>query len=78
MNRQKLRRIKRYSNEELDKFLKDFYNIAYKDGLEKGISISDKTDYTSDLIKAIDKTKGIGEKLKLRLLENFREGIDGN
>lgn len=71
ITRDTIRKIKKMNTDQIKMFLSDFYNNAYKDGINKGVTISREVDEKSMLIKACNNTKGIGDKLTMDLVKEY-------
>lgn len=79
VNRETYKSIKKYDHAQMENFLTRVYVEGFKDGTEadKGIDTQEATAKEQELMyqaieTGLDATKGVGEKLKQRILENIR------
>ncbi len=87
INRSKYKEIKRYDHKQMEEFLTRVYTQGLADGIQQGVQQQDLKDKEQEwfengvkesramfikvMDKTLDNTKGIGEKLKAAIVENF-------
>lgn len=69
LNRKMYKDIKRYDRQQMENFLKNIYSEGFRDGADAG----DKADFRIRLSEVLNKTKGVGEILYDRIMENAKE-----
>lgn len=61
--------IKKYDREQMESFCKSIYLSGFEDGAEA----SGNADFKIKLVQLLDKTKGIGDKTRDKILNTLKE-----
>lgn len=69
LNRKQYKAIKKYDRQEMEQFVGGIYKNGFQDGVEAG----DNADFKIRLMEVLQKTKGIGPSLTLRIMETAKE-----
>ena len=68
LSREQFKKIKKYSKEELESYLKEVYTDGHNSGVQKGLELTKQL-----FIEGITKTSGIGEKRSEAIIANVNK-----
>ena len=68
LSREQFKKIKKYSKEEMEAYLKEVYTDGHNSGVQKGVELTKHL-----FIEGITKTQGIGEKRSEAILTNVNK-----
>ena len=69
INRKAYKAVKKMDRQEMETFLANIYHEGFQDGVESG----DNADFRIQLVKILNKTKGVGPKTFDSIMDTVKE-----
>lgn len=73
LNRKDYKEIKKYDRTEMETFITSIYSQGFEAGFKDGVAAGDNADFKIKLLQILNKTKGIGDKTKEKILNTLKE-----